>query len=433
MQCNCEHPSYILNPAFRELICVHRNCFINGKRSTLFDFNSKNLYYSLKENQFTFFIHLLNKDNIDDFYISDCVTKRHYPLFLQVPCGKCEVCRSAKVNAFVERCKLETQMYNNKPLFLTLTYAPKYRKKSGVCLRDVQLFLKRLRINLVRQGRREKIRYVFVSEYGKPENSSLPHYHAILWNMCADSVQDFREVRKIIEKSWPYGFVCLRQVDPSNDKAFYYTTKYLSKDSIVPNGCNKTFMVSSNRCGGIGSAFYDRERRNVARFLNTSLKYVNKWNLRTYDVQFNRYALNRMLPTLSRSLPYSFKKRVRRFSLNYEYLKECGDCNVHVFDRTYDDLRFFHSYFYVPVLSNVLSSFIDAVPNTLYREMLDDEQFIRIVLDKGVKFFDDAIYYSDRRVSFLDKLFATVNEIDFESKSYKARLRRERAIQRLVL
>lgn len=216
MKVNCDTPITIFNPLLNELVALHKNIHINGLERKFI--NSKNLYYAFNSSKI-----LPSPDSVpvaclDNYYISNSVTGETYPIYIQVPCGHCEVCKNAKVNAFVDRCKLETQLYNSKPIFITLTYDDIHRKQEGVSVRDIQLFLKRMRINLYRRGYREKIRYAVVSEYGR--RTARPHYHGILWNLHQTDFLSYLEIRALIEKSWSCGFVMCRLVDPSDDKAF---------------------------------------------------------------------------------------------------------------------------------------------------------------------------------------------------------------------
>lgn len=387
------------------------------------------MLYETKTSRFKPQFYGVTESDLCNCYVTDYRSGKSFPIYLQVPCGHCEVCRHSKVSSLVQRCKLETMMYNCKPIFLTLTYDELHKKDCGVCLRDVQLFFKRLRINLCRKGYREKIRYVLVSEYGK--RTSRPHYHAILWNLHANTLVSYREVRSIIEKSWSNGFCMLRLVDPTNDKGFYYTAKYLAKDSHVPCGCNSTFCVSSNRGGGIGSSWFFSQREHVCKTLNTKLKYVNKWSHKVADVQLNRYALNKLLPSFSRSLPYSIKKRVRRFVLYYRFLYQVRDENFLAFKDTYNRvMSVFPKYMYIESSRHIRSSCIDIPYNTLYRTMLDDEECISRVLDRDLDYFYRLSFLRDK---YIEKLLRNALYVDLSSLSYKYRIEREYSEQREVL
>lgn len=428
MQINCSHPVSIYNPLLFELVSMYHNIHVNGSVREFI--NPKNIFYAFKPQNFLPHPSNVPVDDFGSYYVSDNLTGERYPCYIQVPCGHCEICCNAKVNAFVDRCKLETQLYNSKPIFFTLTYDELHKKECGVCVRDVQLFFKRLRINLHRAGYREKIRYCYAAEYGR--RTSRPHGHGILWNLHQTDILSYLRITDIIKKSWSNGFVQLRFVDPSDDKAFYYTAKYLRKNCNVPSGCNKPFLLLSNRGGSIGSAFLDRIRKKAVKHLNTQIKYVNKWNGRVYDVQTNRYMLNRLVPSLSRSLPYSLKLRVRRFISDYAILRSRSTVDYNLFDSRLDCYyRFFHKYFYVPSI-DVVRLDSSRSDGAILREMLQDEIYIDNALSKGEQFFEDALYFANQRERYLVKLFLNAEDINFSDKSYKIRRFNQMAAEREI-
>lgn len=424
MQVNCTNPTIILNPLLSELVSMYGNIVIRGIEQKFI--NSKKLLYEFKKSQFQPNRLNITVDDFDSCYVRNNYTGETFPVYIQVPCGHCEICKTSKMNAFVDRCKLETQCYNSNPLFITLTYDEFNKKESGVCLRDTQLFLKRLRISLYRKGYREKIRYALVSEYGR--RTARPHYHMLLWNCHATDFLSYFEIRETIEKCWSLGFCYIRLVDPRNDKAFYYTSKYLCKDNHVPAGQNKTFMVCSNRGGSIGAQFLDALRENAVKHLNTRLKYVNKWNGKTCDVQVNRYMLNRLVPSLSRSLPYSLKCRVRRFIKDYSILRHRDDVNAKLFapqlERFYVYFsRYFYIYRYSP--NEHIDNDSERSNSVILREMLQDEIFIDNALNIDTNFYEDAVYYADMRQPYLTKVFLSFQEKDLISKSYDYKRNRQ--------
>lgn len=90
------------------------------------------------------------------------------------PCGKCINCRAKSRQEWVFRLRME---YRNCDfgLFVTLTYDDDHLPSDGVSIRDVQLFLKRLR----KKYKSKTLRYYICSEYG--DNTHRAHYHALLF------------------------------------------------------------------------------------------------------------------------------------------------------------------------------------------------------------------------------------------------------------
>lgn len=230
----CEKPRIIINPQLPSLISkygiyqirdkVHNVSVRNGHPNWNYLYNFDYRPFSVKNN------HIIREDLDKCFVLSP--EGEMFPIYLEVPCGHCILCKNAKVNSFVERCRLETQLYDSKPWFITLTYDDEHLPQSGVQVRHVQLFMKRFRINLERAGYTSKLRYCAVGEYGK--NTHRPHYHLLVWNLNCFDTKAYTEVSSILDNSWKFGYNMHRLVDPSNDKAFYYTAKYLRKDGKVP-------------------------------------------------------------------------------------------------------------------------------------------------------------------------------------------------------
>lgn len=407
----CDNPKIILNPLWPELLSKYHHVFLDGAH--IF-FEDRYVLYSKKApNALVYSLKYVTKDNIDNYVVIDDSTGQTYPLYMFVPCGHCDNCKCSKVNAFVHRCKLETMLYDCKPLFLTLTYDELHKKECGVCLRDVQLFFKRLRINLQRSGYRGRsIRYVLVAEYGS--RTARPHYHAILWNLGSTDICSFGQIRSLVEKSWSNGFVMLRFVEPSNDKAFYYTSKYLRKDCCVPEGCNKTFMVSSNRGGGIGAKFVDLLAREVHRTLNVNPKFFNRFSGKTENLQLNRYVLSRLWPTMSRSLSSKVRTAMRRFVLNYralQYLENSGltSCCSSYFDDSFIKIQeVFSKYVYVFDPKEVRTMAL-LPQSVLVRQLLEDEKIFASTLAKSTDYFDYCLAISNKRDYYFAKLFCNDN------------------------
>lgn len=151
------------------------------------------------------------------------------PLFITVPCGKCEVCQSSQRNDWFVRCYFEylnckKQGFNT--YFYTLTYSdehlPKYNSINVFRKRDIQLFLKRLRRNLG-----FPVKYMITCEYGELYGRS--HYHALFFVYGLITPTRFND---LVFQSWHKGFV-----KPGKNRGIVngipgikYVTKYITKD-----------------------------------------------------------------------------------------------------------------------------------------------------------------------------------------------------------
>lgn len=268
--------------------------------------------------------------DMDRCYYLNNDTGETIPMYIIVPCGKCIICRSKKAKEWTSRCICETQMHDEQPFFLTLTYNENNYPINGVDKDEVQRFFKRLRIRLERAGYTHQLRYILAAEYGS--NTFRPHYHVMLWNfpkltdfsydlnnsMVAtflqdswakrvskeryDELQDFeRYINKGSKGQDLYyeriGFVHIKR---AHDNTAGYLAKYIMKEQYVPNGMNPTFILSSRK-NGIG---YDYAKA-VQQFYTehpeqTTLEICNKFSGSIHTLRIPQYFKSIWRPTGSK-------------------------------------------------------------------------------------------------------------------------------------
>lgn len=124
--------------------------------------------------------------------------------------------------------------------FVTLTYDKEHIPEDGsLRLRDVQLFLKRLR----EQVSPERIRYYVVGEYG--DRSMRPHYH-----LCLFGLRD----PNMVSLCWPSGMVHVGSLTPQS--ASYvcgYVCKGMTKEEDVRLGGRRPEFARMSLRPGIGA------------------------------------------------------------------------------------------------------------------------------------------------------------------------------------
>lgn len=437
---NCQKPSIIIHPLALERITRYGYICIRGEVKKMSQ-SKRNLYhYDYKE--ISVQRQSICKDDLDSCYIFSPSTGETFPLYMEVRCGKCENCRQSKVSSFVQRCELESMLYECRPIFLTLTYNNENKPKdNSLQLRDVQLFFKRFRINLERKGYNDHIRYVCVGEYGKKQNSHRPHYHALIWNLHQTDLVEYRTIREILEQSWNKGFIMSRFVDPSDNKTFYYTAKYLCKDNNTPEGCKPPFMVSSNRNGGIGAAYVTGLQGHILRFMDTKPKFVNKFNGQVKDILVTKFFLDKVMPSFSTSVPATVKRAMRTFNLCYANMEFVEDINLFHFTENFHRFNsFFSKYIYCPRIDKDkieqygVTCQVD--PARCIRDILEAEFLLDKWISKGVEYYENALRLDEKRCWYLTKLFEHAEELDKEIIDLRAaRYRKSRALakQREVL
>ncbi len=92
MQVKCLHPQIIVNPLAAELISRFGNYTIKGCECNL---SRRSILYDFK----TSFIHpkkfKIQREDIDSCFITDRSTGELYPVYLEVPCGHCDICKQS--------------------------------------------------------------------------------------------------------------------------------------------------------------------------------------------------------------------------------------------------------------------------------------------------------------------------------------------------
>lgn len=311
-KCNCMSPSIVLSPIVKDLIAQHGNYTYRGK---FVEVKGKRLY-----NHFKVLFSPGSKVDIsylDNCYITDLVTGEIYPMYFLAPCGHCSICKSQKIEAFANRCLMESQCYPRAPWVVHLTYDPQHLPDDGVCVKDLQDFFKRLRSRLDYYGIDYKFRYFAAAEYGS--NTHRAHYHILFWGLPD---YKFWKMRQLMLMTWQKGRVFLSQVNGSYipkgckhaiskpEKAFEYVAKYLCKDCVVPFGMNQCFTLSSRGNGGIGAPFLDRHKDYIRRHRAYRFEFVDKFSQVKRKVVFSRYVVNRLFPSCSISVPSMLRKAI---------------------------------------------------------------------------------------------------------------------------
>lgn len=297
--CLCERPVIILHPNARDYILRAGSFVWRGHHYTLSKtgmYSYASFFYDFPYRKFSARRNNITLDKLDDLQALDCNSGELVPLYMAVPCGHCDVCTHRKTREFAFRCVCESYTNQCSPFFVTLTYNDAHLPKDGVCKRDVQNFIKRLRINLTRSSQRDDFRFVCTSEYGK-DFTHRPHYHLLIWNLPTDNLHN---TLKLLQTAWSYrkgkrvssfGFVQVKYCTSVN-----YVLKYMYKSCEVPAGKNELFHLSSRgKKGGIGSAYCDK----MASYIKSNPELVS---FSCFDPSSKR--------VVTCSLPQYFKRRI---------------------------------------------------------------------------------------------------------------------------
>jgi len=181
---------------------------------------------------------------------------------MTVPCSRCMGCRMDRAKEWGTRIQHESKLHEASS-FLTLTYNEEHLPATGsLSIREVQLFLKRLRKAI----EPTRVRYYLCGEYG-PE-FARPHYHVILFGYDFPDKTKWRKApsghmlyrSKTLEAAWPLGHC---EIGSVNSTSGAYVARYCLKKITGPpaedhySGREPEFALMSTR-PGIGCGWFQR-------------------------------------------------------------------------------------------------------------------------------------------------------------------------------
>lgn len=176
---------------------------------------------------------------------------------VNVPCGKCGVCRKNKVDEWSFRLRQEYKdSYNG--FFVTLTYAPAHVPRSANNFKtlspgDLTNYFKRLRKWMNDDGiDYGKIKYYAVGEYGT--QFERPHYHLIILNVSVDHlVEAWCKIDRGMSRTDVTESLGHVHIGTVTSDSIAYCVKYLDGGRIVPKHARddrvREFSRMSNHIG----------------------------------------------------------------------------------------------------------------------------------------------------------------------------------------
>lgn len=271
--------------------------------------------------------------NIDGYRIINPDTGETFPMFLQVPCGKCPLCLEKKSQQWSFRCLCEALTSKEPSYFVTLTYNDKHLPAAGVDPRALQLFFKRLRIQLDRNNIEHNIRYVAVSEYGS--KSARPHYHISLFNYPSAG-RTISTILHEIERAWSVptgkynrdGSPVTEQIGfaycvPIIKGGINYVVKYMTKNPYQPNDKNPVFMLTSRKNGGIGSVYAESLRSHYIQHPDdTQISVKDIYSGKIVTQSLPQYFKSKYFPSVSDCLPTEFSRVYRLANYWFNFARD---------------------------------------------------------------------------------------------------------------
>lgn len=254
-------------------------------------------------------------------------------IYSVVRCGKCVKCRHSKQVDLINRVQMESACYDCPCYMITLTYDEKslpchrvpWIKSNTLYYKDVQDFLKRLRIKWHRAGLPTDFRYLVAGEYG--HERGRPHYHLLLWNnpykasdyapatAVCHALLGHRKLYDDIFNTWGMCTHDAFQCEPAGDGAAAYVSKYITKQALYKLrgkvGFAPPFIHQSTAAGGIGAPMM----RAAADYYRAN-PTVQEFTFRTYDGDVKSVHMSSVMkrmyyPSLSRQVPAWYRQEFR--------------------------------------------------------------------------------------------------------------------------
>ena len=300
------------------------------------------------------------------------------PSHYDVPCGRCDECRSLGMSDWQTRLSYEIDaLYkrNGVAVFLTFTYndlnLPKFDFDGVVssCFdrKGVLRFLNNLKVNAYKKFGVSSYKYFFVSEYGK--HTKRPHYHALFFLEPAVNVVEFCELCRSL---WRYGFMF-----PKFDKA----------RGVYVDNFNKPCSVTIRSLAG-GAKY-------VSKYVTKDLSFYNLPFVSAYiDKHKNNDLIKNALPKhwQSKKLGYSLVKEIKEHCLDTDFIENA--LSVGVF--------------------NPLFGKVCPLPRYVINKLMYDNVYTGRLSAEGRKLYDRDLSSFGKtylRSKILSKLVRTTNDI----------------------
>lgn len=205
---------------------------------------------------------------------------RRFGDVLDVPCGKCQLCRVTRRYERALRIVLEAESFPRSTYFLTLTYANEHMDSPGLDHSHWQQFMKDFRrvfcqaqhcrwpdkrkLGKTRSVTFKSVKQVMAGEYG--DHFGRRHFHGIIFG------HEFSDMRPTgtfssrgnaihtsdsLSKVWGKGFV---QIEPVNMDLALYVSSYITDEALGEPGLRPQY----GRFGrGIGRTYLDKYWRST--------------------------------------------------------------------------------------------------------------------------------------------------------------------------
>lgn len=256
----CTRPKLIINPQSKYLLHNADTTYVCGCQYFPYEVLSKLRVDSLVS---PFDVDTCSPEDIlfikDSSYI--VIDGNRFPLFISLPCGKCQECRSDYRKEIENRALIEAS-HCGTVIFYTLTYDDYHLPTHGLNKKHVVSAFKRLRTHIDRYLDFPcHFTNLYVGEYGTNSAYTLrPHYHGLLfiresltpqqifklWSLFFPfGRSDFYQKHSNLKHWWYHGERFDFEVARSVPALVRYVTKYITKQFLFND--DSRFAVAKER------------------------------------------------------------------------------------------------------------------------------------------------------------------------------------------
>lgn len=224
-----------------------------------------------------------------NFFVTLTYDNDHLPMYYVFPAENgvyFRAYRGGKPMVDADGLELPELDFNIEDSWFSEPQHNKYAQGFGFCYkRDIQLFFKRLRIDIDRNEvfQKSKIRYFVASEYGPA--TFRPHYHCII---SCDNERLARELPRLIRENWSMCNTERCDVQLVSGAAPEYVAKYVtgfaSLPKVLQTGLTRPFHLASKH-PALGSFKVD-DSKIFDCFVNSAFE-VPRVDPKTCEVSYN--------------------------------------------------------------------------------------------------------------------------------------------------
>lgn len=328
----------------------------------------------------------------DERYLPRFVFRRH-PLGYSL-ISKCR----RDVDNYLKEISFISDEYLNETHLTIQDIRDKHNSSYGyVCLRDYQLFLKRLRKNFTNLYKKHYgteftgVRYYGCSEYG-PEHFR-PHYHFLFFS---DDIRFVAQFEKALSMSWQFG---LRDWSISRGHSEQYVSGYVNSMYYIPRYfASRPCRPFSSHSNNFTSSFYEGLSLGLFRQISSSwLDFCDRY--RSYLLHICKFSYT--------SNGNEYRATLSRYTALSRFVKCVGFSELDFRDRI-DKYKVYH---HVKSFFGKVDSTVKSLATTLYGLCGQyDYKFstnyhynviYRLTCDLSLDQFVQLVYYSSKIYSYL--------------------------------